>query len=311
MAENSVLIQRVVDHIETEIERFQSESLSVLSLADACGLSPWHFQRLFKTLVGDTLGGYLRGRRLAHAAHMLLTSDTSILDIALQVGFNSHEALTRSFKAQYHVSPKQFRLQKPQVLQQHKPLLNPTLFHHLDQELDQQPRIVVRPRQLLMGFSTRIPSPFMSEGSYCHLLENSWMQLFTQQAQLPKHLAQTYLGLTISDSGNFDETELEYLAAVVLDTEPEQDLEAFIKDNEGLVPELKFHILPEQRIAVFDVANVEIDTVGKTMDYIYGYWLPNADYQRSSGDDYELFEGVTSMDFSDIQASYVIPVDDK
>ena len=101
-------IQGLVDHIESHL----AEEINVLGLAKSLKISPWHFQRLFKSLVGDSLGSYIRGRRLSRAAQLLRDSNSSIIDIALEVGFNSHEAFSRSFKTQYEVTPKEFRNSK-------------------------------------------------------------------------------------------------------------------------------------------------------------------------------------------------------
>ena len=293
------LIQQVVDHIENHLALKQADALSVAYLAQQVGVSPWHFQRLFKTWVGETLGNYIRGRRLSAAAERLKQGSDGIIDIAFAVGFNSHEAFTRSFKSQYGLSPKQFRQQAPRVDFKQKPVLSQPLYQHLSEEIQRQPDIVTRPALTLVGFKTRIPSPFLVEGSYCHLLENSWRQLFTHLDQLAGHTPNTMMGITISDSGRFDEAELDYMAAVAF-------------DESSVLPALSQgmsrYSLPEQTIARFSVASVDIDTVGKTMDYIYGYWLPDSGYQRANGDDYELFEDVTEMDFSDIKASYVVPV---
>ena len=49
--------------------------VNIKSLAQSYSLSPWHFQRLFKSIVGSSLGQYTRGRRLTLAANMLLETD--------------------------------------------------------------------------------------------------------------------------------------------------------------------------------------------------------------------------------------------
>jgi len=293
-------IQRVVDSIESSLSASINSSIDIPALANMCHVSPWHFQRLFKSLVGDTLGNYLRGRRLTHAAELLLDTDQNILDIAMQVGFSSNEALSRAFKAQFNLTPKAFRQQSPAVQLNKKPLLRPELYHHLANYIQKEPSIIERPETHLLGFSTQIPSPFNCEGSYCDLLEKSWYQLFEYQQGFPQRESGKFYGLTISPSGNFDEAEVEYLAAIVL------------KTNEPIpksLPEgMKHYKLPAQKVAVFDIAQVDEETVGKTMDYIYGYWLPNSGYQRDKGDDYEYFENIDSMESEIPRSQYVIPI---
>ena len=111
MQNNLSFIQDLVNEIEVNI----SEDINIVNLAKTQNISPWHFQRLFKSLVGDTLGGYVRGRRLTKAAQLLLNSEKNIIDIAFTVGFNSHEAFTRSFRSYFNISPKNYRKNKPSI----------------------------------------------------------------------------------------------------------------------------------------------------------------------------------------------------
>lgn len=294
-------IQQVVDYIEQHLALDQADQLSVARLAHELALSPWHFQRLFKSRVGDTLGNYIRGRRLTEAARLLRDTHYSIIDIAFQVGFNSHEAFSRSFKTTFALSPLQYRRQQPLLALKQKPRLSADLFRHLRQDMQRAPEIIQRPAQTLVGYTTRIPSPFLSEGSYCHLLEHSWMQLFNALNSLPHRLPGVMVGITISASGHFDERELDYMAAVVYPQPAKLP---------RLLPGMVSYELAPQTMAHFPVASIDTDTVGKTMDYIYGYWLPNSGYQRGSGDDYEWFADVRDMDFSRVSSAYAMPLAD-
>lgn len=285
-------INELVEHIELHL----GDDIDIADLAKRMQLSPWHFQRTFKSLVGDTLGGYVRGRRLSHAANQLLETDIGILEIALDSGFNSHEAFSRSFKTYFGLSPKVFRVQKPKVLLQEKPVLTQELVTHLRQGIALNPALVSRPATLLVGFQTQIPSPFMFQESYCDLLEAPWMQLLDRRHEIPNKVEDTYLGLTISDSGLFTEEEVTYLSAM--------KVTSFENIPDGMVT----YELPEQMVAIFEVEEVSEDSVNKTMDYIYGYWLPNSEYQRAEGQDYELFEGLKNFTLPDMTSKYVIPV---
>ena len=158
-------MQSLVDDVEENL----SDDINIVSLAYSCNLSPWHFQRLFKALVGDTLGGYIRGRRLTEAAHLLLTTDLGIIDIAFGVGFRSHEAFTRAFKEYFGQSPKDFRKNKPSVVLNEKPLLSMELVRHLEKEIQHVPMIKTTPALTIVGLQTSIPSPFISEDAYSNL----------------------------------------------------------------------------------------------------------------------------------------------
>jgi len=298
MSKHLKLIQELVDKIENNL----AEDINSTALAKSFSLSPWHFQRLFKSLVGDTLGGYIRGRRLTKAAELLLNSKVGIIDIAFAVGFNSHEAFTRSFKAFFNLSPKDFRLHNPSILLNEKPLLTNDLFQHIKHEIKREPIITLKKPQTIVGYGTQIPSPFIPNEGYCDLLYDSWMQLFDQQSNIQNKVTETFLGLSISESGNFTENNIQYIAG------------APVTQLNQLAENMISYDFPEQLIAIFEIASVDKDTTAKTIDYIYGYWLPNSNYIRAQGNDYELFEGVKGMqsfEEQDFTAKYVIPITPK
>lgn len=91
------------------IQSHLDNDLSLEQIARLADLSPYHFHRLFHSLVGETLKQYTQRLRLEQAAYHLKIQDASILDIALNAGFNNHETFTRAFKRWFGVSPKQFR----------------------------------------------------------------------------------------------------------------------------------------------------------------------------------------------------------
>lgn len=89
-------------------ERIQ-EKLTVTALADSVHFSKYHYQRMFREAVGDSVMGYVARRRLSHAANDLASTGDSVLEIALRYGYDSHEGFTRSFKAYMGVTPTEYR----------------------------------------------------------------------------------------------------------------------------------------------------------------------------------------------------------
>ena len=94
-------------------ERIQ-EKLTVENLAGCIHLSKYHYQRMFRETVGDSVMRYVTRRRLSMAAEELAGKDvsgkdTSILAIALKYGYDSHEGFTRSFRAYMGVTPTEYR----------------------------------------------------------------------------------------------------------------------------------------------------------------------------------------------------------
>ena len=79
-------MHRVLEHIDRQLD----EQLELDSLARVANFSPFHFHRLFTAWFGETLGDYVRRRRLEMAALRLVAQPRlPVLQVALSVGFGS------------------------------------------------------------------------------------------------------------------------------------------------------------------------------------------------------------------------------
>jgi AraC-like DNA-binding protein len=110
------LAQKIVDEIDRGIETRDDDSLTLTAVARELGYSEFHMTRKFKEMAGISFRDYLRGRRLAFALIDLRDTDKSIIDIAVDYGFSSHEAFCRSFKAAYGIPPSTYRAKPKPVL---------------------------------------------------------------------------------------------------------------------------------------------------------------------------------------------------
>lgn len=103
---NKEKITKVLDYIDHHFD----DELSLAQLSAIAGISKYHFHRLFTAVNGLSLHQYIRWLKLKRAANQLLfEKNKSILDIALDAGFESHEAFTRAFKLICGESPSDFR----------------------------------------------------------------------------------------------------------------------------------------------------------------------------------------------------------
>ena len=102
-------IQHIVDRIDDCIRNKNDESLPLKLLAQEFGYSESHFSRRFRQVSGMQFRDYLRYRKLAFALRQLRDTDNSVLQIALDHGFSSHEAFTRAFREAYGLTPSEYR----------------------------------------------------------------------------------------------------------------------------------------------------------------------------------------------------------
>jgi AraC family transcriptional regulator len=92
------------------IERHLFTDLTVEQLARVAGLSPYHFSRAFTARLGESAMGYVRQRRLDHAAFRLSGSaPPTLVDLAFHCRFESQEAFTRAFRRRFGVPPGRFK----------------------------------------------------------------------------------------------------------------------------------------------------------------------------------------------------------
>jgi AraC-like DNA-binding protein len=91
------------------MDEHSHEPIDLERAADAAGLSPFHFLRLFADVLGVTPHQYLVRSRLRHAARLLADCDRAITDVALDVGFGDLSNFVRTFHRAAGVSPRGFR----------------------------------------------------------------------------------------------------------------------------------------------------------------------------------------------------------
>lgn len=85
------------------------ESLNIGDVAAQLGMGESTFSRFFAKAAGTTFPAYVRSQRLSRAAAMLINSDRSVTDIALDAGFATASYLILCFRRQYGMTPAKFR----------------------------------------------------------------------------------------------------------------------------------------------------------------------------------------------------------
>jgi AraC family transcriptional regulator len=105
--EYEVRMHRVLAYIDKNLD----QPLDLATLAGVAHFSPFHFHRLFAAWMNETLGDFLRRRRVEVAAmRMAAQPRLSVLNVALSVGFGSGEAFSRAFKLRFGASPTAWRM---------------------------------------------------------------------------------------------------------------------------------------------------------------------------------------------------------
>lgn len=109
---NRIHYQQRLEKVIAFIGNHLDEDISLEQLSAVFCVSKFHFHRLFTALTGLSLQQYIRWLRLKRAAHQLIVNqEQSIINIAINAGFTSHEAFSRAFKKTCGLNPSQIRQQ--------------------------------------------------------------------------------------------------------------------------------------------------------------------------------------------------------
>lgn len=101
-------IERVIEHLQACL-RAQQALPDVTALAAIAHQSPFHFQRLYRALTGESPGQTLDRLRLLNALQALQQPDASVTDAALAAGYESAQALARRCRQRMAATPRALR----------------------------------------------------------------------------------------------------------------------------------------------------------------------------------------------------------
>jgi len=98
-------IRQAIELIEADI----SAPLRLSDLANAAGLSVYHFARVFRAAVGETPAEYVMRRRTEWARDLIVGTEKSLGAIAYEVGFSSQSHMNRHIRQRFATTPTALR----------------------------------------------------------------------------------------------------------------------------------------------------------------------------------------------------------
>lgn len=252
-------INRATAYIEANLNR----DIKAAEVAREAAYSLFHFHRIFLAATGDTLKAYIRMRQMTRAARRLIETDTGIIDIALDAGFDSQEAFTRAFKKVFGIPPGKYRKQNRHYPSVYKNRFNFDLC--LKGGCDMTPEIKEKKGFKIVGLR------------YFGANENNgipkiWDELLERGGEIrhldnPKH----YYGLcSVPEEGGEPGEQFEYIAGRAVTRL------ADIPDN------MVGREVPAGRYAVFTHTG-SLDNLKETYACIYGEWAKTEGVEILSG----------------------------
>jgi AraC family transcriptional regulator len=102
-------VNRAIDYVTANL----SDSLKLEDVAKAANFSPFHFHRVFRTVVGETLHDFVKRVRCERALYLMSHgARRPLTEIALACGFGSSSDFSRSFRQHFGVSPRNFDIDR-------------------------------------------------------------------------------------------------------------------------------------------------------------------------------------------------------
>lgn len=110
---STALSRRELDRITAMVRDDLQQRWSVRQMADAVGLSSFHFCRSFKAASGQSPHAYVTRLRMEEALRLLRATSRPIFDIALDTGYSTAPHFSQAFRRHWGVTPREARLGHP------------------------------------------------------------------------------------------------------------------------------------------------------------------------------------------------------
>lgn len=272
-------VNRAIDHILAHLD----EPLNLDRVAAVAHFSPYHFHRIFRSLVGEPLTAFVTRVRLERALRMLAHDPrTNLTRIALACGFGSSSNFSRVFKRHYGVAPSRFdlaELRDRRRAELQRAIEDPEARHLLDR---------CPPGENPDGFAVRFRDRPPRTVAYIRVLDPYRPDRVTDAAARLVAWAEArdvadgeWLGYMWDDPDIVAPADCRYdVGVVVPDVEPR-----------GAVGRMAFDAM---RVAEVEIRGA-IDLEQRALDWLYGTWLPASGYVP---DDLPCFESWIGRPFA-------------
>ena len=250
-------VNEVLFCIHGDIQKnYTVEELSLL-----VAMSPFHFNRIFKEITGESLHAYIKRVKLEHAANLLLFNpDATITHILGEVGFCSNASFCQAFKERF--------------------LVTPTKWKEVDKLNENRDYTYANePLHVKIGVVASHEVAYVRHKGYDRSIKQAWLKL--RAWSLSQNVAfehQKMIGLHHSNPRFVEASQCHYVACLELP----QDKKFYRNGEIGMMK------IPESFCAIFSLQGVYGD-LKKYMDVIYHEWLPKSAYEKVSLPSFALY----------------------
>lgn len=266
-------VNRAIDHVTRNL----AEPLKLEDVAKIACFSPYHFHRVFRAMVGETLHDFVKRLRLERALYLMSHGgDKSLTEVALACGFGSSSDFSRSFRDRFGVPPSAFDLVEFRKTRRKEMVTALPEGHKLEyRPLDDNPD----------GFEVRLRDLPARRVAYLRVFkpfEGGVVETATRLMDWAKARnleGGQWLGWM------WEEPEIVPLEQCRYDVGVE------VPEGITLAPEVH-----EVRFAAMKVAEVHmlggVDLETRALDWLYGVWMPRSGYVPDHQPGFEAWVGL-------------------
>lgn len=252
-------VDRVLDYIENNIcEKHTLEKLATIAM-----FSKYHFHRIFKSVIGESLNSYIKRLRMSIAYRLLHTQKSiSVKELAYSLGYNSIANFSRDFKLFYNVNPAQVK-ENLKLPDSNLGAINKEDLNVRFEGIRYMEQKFVVYNRVRTGYSTdSIPVAF--DELYKTALQNNFR-------------IKEFLGIGYNDPDYTPPSKCVYDACMVVNKE---DINVTLNFNSK--------ILESSMYAYFYFVGHKTK-IHSAWDYIFKYWLLNSNYEPDNRPHIEIY----------------------
>ena len=261
-------LEKALNYIESHLH----EDVDLSSIAKEAGYSLYHFHRIFKGAVGDSIKDYIRKRRMTEAAKELVYTNRPIVDIGIEYGYESRVAFSRAFEKVYGRSPSEVR--KGSLLYF---IREPMSFDYMMFEFKlRKEGLTPLYRKLQERYVVGKKWTVKADGSNLQDIPLLW-QRWNSKKEGEKIVERKYddetMGICIFSDGDV----FEYMIGHE------------VRTIENIPEDMLIYRLEPAFYAVFRTIGPVTESVQKTWDYIYSVWINKSGYKHAGTHDIEYY----------------------
>ncbi|MER0280360.1 AraC family transcriptional regulator [Clostridioides difficile] len=281
--------EKAVVYIENNLK----ENITVNDVAKESGYSYYHLTRLFKSMFGESVGSYIKKRRLVNSTKELLYSEKKIIDIAIDSGFESSEAFSRAFKSIYKVSPMEYRKNRIDVFVGKKKKLELDFMKHLMENITIKPVIKEIDEIMVIGIRDNV------------ILEDNSLPNLWEKFKKVHHIVPNTL-LSRRAFGICEATSKIHLVSENMEFNEIIGFE--VSSYEYIPNSFVAKTITGGKYAVFTHIG-SLESLDKTYEYIWGTWFLSSKDEIDTREDFEVYdERFLGPDNMDSQIDIYIPI---